>query len=255
MTNAHYSLVGTEKVAIRDWPRVLAIINALKNPPRRQLLFGAPASGKSTFACSLVGDYERVTLDKAMFPDALLGKFLLQNGSTEWINAFATRAAERGVPLVLEEIHEGSGEINSTLKMILDDPAICNINLDNGKRILPANGYRVIATMNGSPDQLDEAVLSRFDVKLRCDIPHDGILARLSEGSAAYLKNKTLNEPPTAPEWVPKQDARTFISFEHLRAEGVSDELAAEICFGEGQGKTVLMAMVDAVRNNIGKAK
>ncbi len=241
--------VGTENVSIQDWPKVLNILQALKNPPRREVLFGACGSGKSTYACSLMSDYERVTLNEAQYADALLGKFLLKDGSTEWVNGPAARAALRGVPLVLEEIHKAGPEIQSTLQMILDDEAICSINLDNGENITPAKGYRVIATMNGSPDQLSEAVLDRFDVVLRCDLPHDGILRRLSNGSAAYLLNKMRNEPATAEEWVPKQSTRNFIAFEHLRKEGLSDELAAEITFGEGQGKTVLMSMIDAVRN------
>jgi hypothetical protein len=241
--------VGTENVSIKDWPKVLAIINALPKPPRRKLLFGKPGSGKSTLACSLMPEYERITLNEAQFADALLGKFLLNNGSTEWVNGPATRAAIKGCPLVIEEIHKGGGELNSTLNMILDDEAICSINLDSGESVVPAEGFRVIATMNGSPEQLDEALLDRFDVVVRCDTPHDGILRRLSPESGAYLMNKYANEPATAEEWVPKQSTRNFIAFEALKAQGVSQEFAAELIFGEGQGKTVLMAMVDALRN------
>jgi MoxR-like ATPase len=244
--------VGTENVSIRDWPKIVAIINALPNPPRRQLYFGKPGSGKTTYACSLVAQYERVTLNEAQFADALLGKFLLKDGSTEWVNAFASRAALRGCPLILDEIHKAGTELDSTLNSILDDESVCALNLDNGQTITPAPGYRVIATMNGSPDQLSEPLLDRFDVVLRCDTPHEGILHRLSPESSAYLLNKMANEPATAEEWVPKQSTRNFISFENLRKEGLSDELAAEIVFGEGQGKTVLMSMIDAARNRIG---
>jgi MoxR-like ATPase len=183
-----------------------------------------------------------------MFPDALLGKFLLRDGSTYWSNAAATRAAIRGIPLVLDEIHKGGAELDSTLQAILDDESVCKLNLDNGETITPAQGFRITATMNGSPEQLKEAVLDRFDVVLKCNTPHSGILRRLSPESAAYLVNKMANDPDTD-EWVPTQSPRRFLSFEHLRSQGMSDELAAELCFGAGQGKTVLMAMVDAARN------
>jgi hypothetical protein len=58
------------------------------------------------------------------------------------------------------------------------------------------------------------------------------------------------NEPNTD-EWTPTITPRRMLSYEQLRAEGVSNELAAELVFGEGQGKTVLMAMIDAARNGM----
>lgn len=240
--------VGTENVSIQDWPKVLAIVNALPNPPRRQLLYGKPGSGKTTYALSLSPESERITLTQGMFPDALYGKFLLREGSTFWANAPASRAAIKGVPLVTDEIHKAGGELDSTLQAILDDEAVCVLNLDNGDSIKPAEGYRVIATMNGSPDQLAEAVLDRFDIVLRCDTPHDGIIRRLSAESAAFILNKIANEPDEY-NWTPSITPRRMLSFEHLRKQGISDELAAELVFGEGQGKTILMAMVDAQRN------
>jgi MoxR-like ATPase len=243
------TLLGTEKISIRDWPRVAALLNSLPHPPQNQLYYGRPGTGKSTYICGLSPDYERITLSQSQFPDALLGKFLLRNGSTEWVDAYASRAARRGVPLLLEEIHKAGGELDSTFNSIMDDLGICKINLDNGEVITPAEGYRVLATMNGNPDTLPETVLDRFDVVIRCDTPHDGILRRLSPESAAYLMNKIQNEPETDP-YIPDHDTRAFLSFENLRKQGVSDELAAEIIFGEGQGKTVLMGMIDAVRNN-----
>lgn len=226
------------------------MLSKLPNPPRRVLLHGPPGTGKTTYALSLSEQSERITLTQGQFPDALLGKFLLKDGSTYWANAPATRAAIAGSPLVLDEIHEAGAELDSTLQAILDDESVCRFNLDNGECITPAGGFRVIATMNGSPDQLKEAVRDRFDIVLKCKVPHPGILKRLSNESAAYLLNKMMNEPDND-QWIPAQSPRRFIAFEGLRAQGVADELAAELVFGEGQGKTVLMALIDAARNNL----
>jgi MoxR-like ATPase len=241
------------KIKITEWDRVLAYVNALPEPPPRQLCFGLPGTGKTTYGLSLSPETERVTLTAGQFPDALLGKFLLRDGSTFWHDGPATRAARKGIPLLIDEIHEGGDELNSTLQAVLDDLAVCKLNLDNGEVITPAAGYRVIATMNGNPDQLKDAVLDRFDIALRCDTPHAGILRRLSPEGAAFLLNKMANEP-RAEEWTPKYSPRRQLSFESLRRPGVPNALAADLAFGEGQGKTMLMAMVDAARNS-GKAK
>lgn len=240
--------VGTENVSITDWPKVLAIVNALPEPPRRQLLWGPKGTGKTTYSLSLSPESERITIAKGMFQDALYGMFLMKEGSTYWADGPASRAARKGVPLVLDEIHKYGDEITPALNAILDDKPVCSLNLGSGESLKPAEGYRVIATMNGTPDQLDETTLDRFDVVIRCGTPHDGILRRLSPESAAYIVNKMANEPE--PEtYTPDQSNRRFLAFENLRRQGLSDEFAAELCFGEGQGKVVLMAMIDAQRN------
>ena len=240
--------VGTEKVSISNWPEVTRLVNALPEPPTKWLLFGPAGTGKTTYAYSLNENSEGITLTQGMFQDALFGKFLMKDGSTYWVDAVGAKAARHGLPLILNEIHKAGGELTAPLHALLDDASVCRLNLDNGETLRPAKGYRVIATMNGSPDQLESTLLDRFDIVLNCKTPHDGILRRLSPESAAYLVNKMANEPEPEP-WVPEQSPRRFLTFEHLRSQGLSDELAAELCFGEGQGKTVLMSMIDAQRN------
>jgi hypothetical protein len=237
-------------LTVKQWVEVLAMLYALPKPPPRTLLYGPPGTGKTSFALSLSPQSERITLTPGMFPDALLGKFLLKDGSTFWADGSATRAWTKGVPLVIDEIHKGGSELDSTLHAILDDESVAKLNLDNGLTLDPTPGFKVIATMNGSPDQLEEPVLDRFDVVLRVGTPHPGILKRLSPESAAFIVNKMANEPDTD-NYVPTITTRRMLAFESLRAQGVPDSLAADIQFGEGQGRTVLMSIIDAARNAI----
>ena len=234
--------------SIKNWPEILRTLGQLPKAPRRTLLYGPPGTGKTTYALSLSSESERITLTQGMFPDALLGKFLLKDGSTYWADGAATRAARKGAPLVIDEIHKGGAELDSTLQAILDDEAVSRLNLDNGETIEPSAGFRIIATMNGTPDQLNDAVLDRFDIVLKAQMPHDGILKRLSPEMAAFIANRYANEPDSEP-WVPAISVRRSLAFESLRAQGIPDALAAEIIFGEGQGKTVLNAVIDAARN------
>jgi hypothetical protein len=83
---------------------------------------------------------------------------------------------------------------------------------------------------------------------LRCDIPHDGILRRLSPETGAYFANKYANEPDPD-QWIPEQSIRRALAWENLRRQGVPDALAADLVFGEGQGKAILNGIIDAARN------
>ena len=226
------------------------MLSRLPKPPRRMLLYGPAGTGKTTYALSLSPESERLTLTQGQFQDALYGKFLLRDGSTFWANGPATRAAVKGIPFVIDEIHMGGSELNAPLMAILDDENVSRLNLDNGQSIVPAQGFRVIATMNGSPEQLYGPLLDRFDIVLRAGTPHTGILRRLSPEGAAFIANMMSNAPDTD-NWTPEISPRRQISFENLRGQGVPEPLAADLVFGEGQGRTVLNAMVEAARNNI----
>jgi hypothetical protein len=244
------STSNKEGIAIKDWPKVAALINSLPNPPRRQLYYGPPGTGKTTYAQSLVAEFEDITLTPGQFPDVLFGKFLLKDGSTHWAHGTASRAALKGCPLIVNEIHKASSELDSAMNSVLDDSTVARFSLDNGEVIVPKDGYRVIATMNGSPDQLPDTWQDRFDCIIKCNTPHEGLLRRLSPEAAAFIVNQMANAPDHD-EWVPTPSPRKFLAWENFRAQGVSDELAADIVFGEAQGKTILMALVDAARNNI----
>lgn len=232
-----------------QWADTLQAVSVLDNPPRRILLYGPPGTGKTSFALSLNEQTERITLTPGQFPDALLGKFLLKDGSTFWQNGPATRAALNGLPLVLDEINKAGPELDSTLQAILDDPSVCRLNLDNGETIEPKDGFRIIATMNGTPDQLAEAVLDRFDIVLKCDAPSLGLLQRLQPDAAQFIVNKMANEIATE-HWLPSITPRRMISFCALR-EQLGDDKAANIVFGQGQASIVLNGIVDAGRNQI----
>lgn len=233
---------------IPTWMKQLDVLHGLSKPPRRELLFGPAGCGKTTYAVMLSPEAERVTIYAGMFADSLFGKFLLAKGSTVWVDGPATRAARKGVPLILDELDHQTGEIESALRCILDDPSVCRFNLDSGEQVTPQKGYRVIATMNGTPDVLSDPLQDRFDVCLHCKTPAEGLLKTLRNDSAAFITNKMSNDPDTC-HWTPQVSPRRLLAFDSLREQGMTDTDAASYAFGHKQAKIILAAIVDASRN------
>jgi MoxR-like ATPase len=242
--------MATTTIKELTWRQKLDVLHALAKPPRRELLFGPAGTGKTTYAVSTSPDAERCTITAGMFADALFGKFLLAKGSTVWVDGPATRAARKGVTLILDELDHQTGEIESALRCVLDDPSVCRFNLDSGEQLIPAKGYRVIATMNGTPDILSDPLQDRFDVCLHCRTPAEGLLETLRPDSAAFIQNKMLNDPDTC-HWTPQVSPRRLLAFDALREQGMSDAIAAGYAFGHKNGKVILNAIVDAARNKV----
>ena len=235
----------------KHWSETLS---AVVGHVRRILLCGEPGTGKTSYAFKLAHDskrpVERVTLCAGMFSDALLGKYLLREGSTVWVDGPAVRAMRQGGVLLLDEIADAGPEIQSTLRAILDDENVCTITLDNGDTVKPKQGFSIIATMNGEVQSLLPALLDRFDVVLaHCDTPNPGIADAISNaGVAAYIRNSAGNAEDRANEWRPAITTRRLIAFSRL-ATAIEMVDAAEIVFGPSQAETILTALVDAERN------
>jgi MoxR-like ATPase len=202
---------------------------------------------------ALAANAERITLAPGMFPTDLLGQWMLRDGSTVWADGPATRAARKGCPLIIDEINCGDNALNSTLQAILDDLPICRLNLASGEVVVPADGFRVIGTMNGRPDELYGPVLDRFDIALYCKDPAPGLLEKLSPDTRQFLLNKCQNDPAPDGSWSPDLTPRRMLTFESLRGQ-VAELDAASYVFGADNGKTILTSIIDAARNAIKSA-
>jgi len=151
---------------INEWD----LINSILPKTRRVLLYGPPGTGKTHAATYLDTEGKTVyslTLTEAT-PDAeIRGHFVpAGDGKFKWMDGPAIKAWKEGCPLVINEINRGSPEAQSFLYVLLDDPKTARITLPTGETVTPQEGFRVVATMNGRPDELPEALADRFPVSV-----------------------------------------------------------------------------------------
>lgn len=225
---------------MKNWNEILIeMIDKLIFPQHlnRALLWSPePGTGKSSFAHYKFGadKVERVTLHGRMTPDDLLYQVDLEQGDKGGTNTVrragpALRALLEGKILVLDEIDQHDPAMRCLLHQLLDDRAICGVTLPDGQRIVPKEGYGVIATTNKTPGNFPIPLLNRFEIVLNCSQPNEEVFAGLPQGVAKALVNQYARiqvQHFSAPLSV-----RTGIAFSKL-AKHLGDEKAAQVVFG-----------------------
>lgn len=165
------------------WKLFDAIIGATP----RILLYGIPGTGKTYQAntTNLEGrNTYNVTLTQDSSASELLGHYVLnETGGMDWLDGIGVQAWKDGARLVVNEIDHAGVDVMSFLHALLDDPEFAKFTLPNKRKetVRPQPSFQVIATMNGVPEDLPEALLDRFPVKINIDTVHPSALESLPE--------------------------------------------------------------------------
>ncbi len=205
-----------------------ALIEAALTGADRILLYGPPGTGKTTTGMK-AGDPSKVfkiTLTEETPATDLLGHFVPKGDHFEWMDGRAISAWRLGARLVLDEIDLGSSDVLTLLYAILADPDVARLTLPNGSDVVPQDGFKVVATMNGHPEDLPAALRDRFEVAIRVDAPHPMAIKSLSPDLQEAAKRSLGHDDPDR-----ALSIRMWKSFDKLR-RSMGDEMAAQAVFG-----------------------
>lgn len=207
---------------------------------RRLLLYGPPGTGK-THQATLLGAVEgEQTFSMTMTPQtpasACWGHFVpkpSERGGTDlvWLDGpalAAWRASHNGpTRLVINEIDRAGPDASAALHVLLDDLKTARVTLPTGETVTPGRYGKIIATMNGEPEDLDDPVRDRFPVKFRIDDVHPGALMMLPEWLRPLARDSVAVTDPTR-----RTSVRVWLALAELLAKGVPEGVAAKATFG-----------------------
>lgn len=178
----------------------LKILEAALDPmadPMNVLLVGHTGVGKTTiveFLAHKVGaKFHRLNLNGQTGVDEFVGRWILKDGETVWIDGVLPRAMKEPGPvfLLLDEVNAALPEINFVLQSVLDHARTLVLSEKDGSKIVAGDGFRIIASMNppeeyiGTKD-LNFAFRSRFGCVVEFGYPSPKVEARIVKDRAQF---------------------------------------------------------------------
>lgn len=170
---------------------VWSVVEAALSVARTMLLYGPPGTGKSyaahqsglngrpLYTVTLTQDTAAAELRGHLWPVANKGK---GGGTTfEWRDGPALTAWREGGRLVVNEINHAGGDCLSFLLNLLDTEGTAMMTLPTGETLRPHPDFQCIATMNGQPEDLGEALRDRFPMGCEIIEPNPNGIAALPD--------------------------------------------------------------------------
>ena len=206
---------------------------ALESRSPRILLYGPPGTGKTMtpflWARSHGFQCFSTTLTEDTPMTELRGHFVLKGSDFVWHDGLIARAwrmsMDTPVLVILNEIDHASGDTSTFLHNALDDPQMARLDLPNDETISPKEGNILyVATMNGTPEDLSDALRDRFPVKIHADEPNPLAVSGLPKDLQTLGNNLGSRKDLTL---------RGLYEFARLRDRSHSNEMAAKLIFGD----------------------
>lgn len=162
------------------------------------LLVGETGVGKTTIIKELAKNKKqkliRISINEQVGREDLIGKYLLVEGSTKWVDGPLLTAIKKGEWIVLDEINSARPEVLFTLHAILDDEKAIILNDKENEKVVCHKNFRLFCTMNPPTyrgvKSLNQALTSRFVIVSIDVMPQEKEFNILQE----YHKNKDIDD-------------------------------------------------------------
>lgn len=230
---------GSEGSGRVDWDFVETCLSLAAL--RMIYLHGPPGVGK-TFAGYKKGRIENgvdsITLTDETPAAELRGMYMPEGDRYVWRDGPVVAAMRRGGRVVVNEIGVAGPDGLSFLLACCESRASAGMTLPNGERVVPAEGFNMVATSNESPANLPPALHDRFDCTIEIDAPHPEAMALLSEP----LRRAALGTFDLAPERA--VSLRSWLKLEELiQSDEMDLFLACRAVFGRERGAKIHEAL------------
>lgn len=226
MSNELLKKLSTGKLPTQCWDTVEAILPY----SRRTLLYGPPGTGKTFAAAQVLPDTPvySITLTEDTPMSEVRGHFVPVGGDFKWMHGPAIRAWLEGGRLIINEINRSSPEVQSFLFAILDDIESAQLTLPTGDTVKPHEKFTCVATMNGVPQDLPEALADRFPVKLLVDRVNPNAIERISPVLRKLAKDTTDIKDERR-----RLSIRAWLALENLVNDGADPAIVGPAVFGD----------------------
>lgn len=195
---------------------------------RSLLLYGPPGTGKSALAHHPNGHpIYSLNFSEDGIGSKLEGIWRPAKGDWEYVLGHGSRAWSNPGRLVIDELDRGSPDQISLMYRFLDSHEGAQITLPGGDTLTPHPEFQCVATMNGTPDSLPEALVDRFEVKLFINEPNPKAIARFPEKLRNMIAESCMKPIPEQ-----RVGLRAWTAFFKLANKMRDEEGAAALVFG-----------------------
>lgn len=218
------------------------VAQAVISVSRRVLFFGKPGTGKTYTAIHEGLAEGQSVYNITVTPDTPMaefrGHFIQKGGDFVWHDGPGTAAWRTGSRLVINEIDQASEDLLTFLYALMDDPEFAEYTLPTDEVIRPKDGFQIIATMNGDPEDLPPALQDRLPVQIEIKEMHPDALTTLPEDLREPARNSAL-----APSSDRSISIRMWKEYALLR-ERTDELVAAQAVFGDEAEKALALLSV-----------
>lgn len=168
--------------AYHDHDNLLSYLALAAKDNLPTLIIGPTGSGKTTAVRKLAEKasrpYRRANLNGGTTADDLVGRTLLNEKGTYWVDGILIDAMRKGHWMVIDELNAAGPDVLFALHSLLDDDQMIVLLENNNEVVRPHEDFRLFATMNPSGDyagtrEMSKALISRFPLVLTANYPKE----------------------------------------------------------------------------------